>query len=100
MSTSSAGLVKRCGDCRFAKFIPQDVTRRVCIGAPATAMVVPTPKGVMQQNTHPIVSVTDEACALRYIVDFLSDHGLKLPMPGTAQIQDFTKENKRGGMLE
>jgi hypothetical protein len=57
--------VKRCGTCHFGKIIPQDITKRVCWGAPPTAIQMPAPRGqMMTQMTRPVVSVSDDACAL------------------------------------
>ena len=57
---------KRCGSCHFAKLIDRDITKRMCHGAPPTAIQVPAPiPGQMTfQMARPIVSVIDEACAL------------------------------------
>ena len=63
--SSGVSLIKRCGSCRYAKFVPQDVTKRVCWGAPPSAAIVPGPGGrAAQQMIRPIVSISDDACAL------------------------------------
>jgi hypothetical protein len=53
-----------CGNCKFAKVIPQDLSKRVCGGAPPTPMVVPSPQGMTMQMTRPVVEATMPACAL------------------------------------
>jgi hypothetical protein len=61
----SVMLVKRCGSCKYAKIMPQDVTKRICWGAPPSATIVPGPGGrPAQQMIRPIVSISDDACAL------------------------------------
>jgi hypothetical protein len=61
--------IRRCGGCHFAKVVPavlaQDLTRRVCYGAPPTPSHVATQGGaVTMRMARPIVSVSEEACAL------------------------------------
>jgi hypothetical protein len=57
--------VKRCGTCHFGKIVGQDITRRLCHGAPPSAIQIPSPQGQMTlKMARPVVSVTDEACAL------------------------------------
>ena len=52
---------KRCGSCHFAKLIDRDITKRMCHGAPPTAIQVPAPiPGQMTfQMARPIVSVVN-----------------------------------------
>jgi hypothetical protein len=56
--------IKRCGTCHFAKLNPQmmaqDITKRICYGAPPNVSLVPT--GL--KMVRPVVSVSEEACAL------------------------------------
>jgi len=57
--------IKRCGSCHFGKIIPQDITRRICYGAPPNAFPVSGPKGQMTvQMIRPVVTVSEDACAL------------------------------------
>lgn len=61
--------IERCGGCFFGKFIPQDVSKRVCYGAPPSALQVPAgvgqaPRSTTLQMARPVVNVSDEACAL------------------------------------
>ena len=57
--------IPRCGGCRFAKIVHADLTKRLCHGAPPSAIQIPAPSGKMTlQMARPIVSVTDEACSL------------------------------------
>jgi hypothetical protein len=58
--------IKRCGGCHFGKIIPQDLTKRMCIGAPPTVIAIQTrqPGQVQTMMAHPVVSVSDDACAL------------------------------------
>ena len=58
-------MTERCGGCHFAKLIGQDITKRLCHGAPPTAIQVPAPGGQMSfRMARPVVEVSDEACAL------------------------------------
>jgi hypothetical protein len=66
--------VKRCGTCRFARIVPQDLTRRVCGGAPPTPTQVSMSGGkVTFQFVRPIVGVSDDACALHQGRDVLDE---------------------------
>lgn len=57
--------IKCCGTCLFAKLMPADFTKRICWGAPPTCIPVSTPGGKPSvQMLRPIVSVTDDQCAL------------------------------------
>jgi hypothetical protein len=57
--------LSRCGTCIWAKLMPQDLTKRICWGAPPTCIPVSTPGGKPSvQMLRPIVSVTDDQCAL------------------------------------
>ena len=58
-------LGKRCGSCHFGKIVDRDITKRMCHGAPPSAIQIPAGPGQMTiKMARPIVSVTDEACAL------------------------------------
>jgi len=68
----------RCGGCYFAKVIPQlvaqDLSKRICYGAPPSAHQVQLPGGKMSmQMVRPVVSVTEEACALWHPTEFNED---------------------------
>jgi len=57
--------IKRCGQCHFGKFMGQDLTKRICWGAPPSAIQVPARNGQLTlQMARPVVDVSDEACAL------------------------------------
>lgn len=57
--------MNKCGACVYAKLVPQDFKSRACWGAPPSATVVPARPGQMSlQMIRPIVSITDDACAL------------------------------------
>lgn len=57
--------IDRCGTCFFGKIVTQDLTKRICWGMPPTAMQVPAPNGQLTlKMARPVVSVSDEACAL------------------------------------
>ena len=57
--------IKRCGQCHFGKIISQDLTKRLCHGAPPSAIQIPAPGGQMTlKMARPVVSVSDEACGL------------------------------------
>jgi hypothetical protein len=69
---------KRCGGCHFAKVVAQlvahDLTKRICYGAPPSAHQVMLPGGKMSmQMVRPVVSVTEDACALWYPVEIRED---------------------------
>ena len=59
--------IKRCGTCHFGIIVNQDITKRLCHGAPPSAIQMPiprTPGGMTLQMARPVVSVSDMACAL------------------------------------
>ena len=61
--------MKRCGTCFFARLSPQimaqDLTKRICWGAPPSAIQLRNQQGQMTlQMTRPVVSVSEDACAL------------------------------------
>lgn len=63
--------IRRCGGCFFAKLSPQivaqDLTKRICYGAPPVAHPMQGPGGKWtMQMIRPIVGVSDDACALFY----------------------------------
>lgn len=67
----SVGVTKilRCGSCFFAKLNPQlmaqDLSKRVCFGAPPSAIQLPVQGGGLTlQMARPIVGVSEDACAL------------------------------------
>jgi hypothetical protein len=80
-------LGKKCGTCGYAKIVDQDITKRLCHGAPPSAMQIraPIPGQMTLQMARPIVSVTDDACALyreRIIVDITnSKKEVRMPTP-------------------
>jgi len=56
---------KRCGGCKFAKIMAQDLARRVCWGGPPQPLQATVTGGKMQvQFVRPIVMVSDDACSL------------------------------------
>ena len=56
---------KRCGGCHYGKIVAQDLSKRICYGAPPSAIQMPGPAGQQRlQMARPVVSVSDEACAL------------------------------------
>ena len=79
-----AGLLdaKKCGTCRYTKIVPQDVTKRACFGMPPTALQVPGPQGqVSLRMARPVVSVSDDACALhqyKSAIQLSQDNGMGL----------------------
>lgn len=53
----------KCATCSFGKIVGADLTKRLCHGAPPTAIQAPGPKGqITLRMFRPIVSVTDDAC--------------------------------------
>ena len=89
--------IKRCGTCFFAKINPQlvahDITKRVCFGAPPSAIQLPVQGGRMTlQMARPVVSVSEDACALHRSKDLDDIEGdddvmqqLRTEMSGTKQ---------------
>jgi hypothetical protein len=88
--------IKRCGGCHFARLNPQiiaqDITKRVCYGAPPSAIQLPAQDGrIHLQMARPVVSVSEDACALwkakgaedivhdADALKFMQDHELKVP---------------------
>jgi hypothetical protein len=73
--------MKRCGGCHFAKLNPQilaqDISKRVCYGAPPSAIQMPVQGGrQMLQMARPVVGVSEDACALwkaKDAADIVSD---------------------------
>ncbi len=58
-------MILRCGTCHFGKIIVQDISKRLCHGAPPSVQLVPSAGGqVTMRMSRPVVSVSDEACAL------------------------------------
>jgi len=58
--------IKRCGNCHFGKIIPNDLSKRICWGAPPTVIAVGMvgPGQIKTQMVRPVVEVHEEACAL------------------------------------
>ncbi len=57
--------IRRCGTCSFAKILGQDLSKRICFGAPPSVTSVQMPNGKIAVSTaRPAVNVTDDACAL------------------------------------
>jgi hypothetical protein len=57
--------IRRCGGCHFGKFIAQDITKRMCWGAPPSSMMVPGPGNAPSlRMARPVVNAADDACAL------------------------------------
>jgi hypothetical protein len=61
---------KRCGTCHFTELVAQDITKRICFGAPPSAIQLPAPNGKMTfQMARPIISVSDRACSFHRTKD-------------------------------
>ena len=56
--------IKRCGQCHFGEIFGADFSKRLCHGAPPSAVQVPLRGQMTLQMTRPVVAVTDRACAL------------------------------------
>jgi hypothetical protein len=85
----------KCGSCHFGKIIDQDLTKRMCHGAPPNAIQAraPMPGQMTLQMARPIVSVTDDACALyrnKNAVDHAAD----------ASAMDMVKRVSEGKSIE
>jgi hypothetical protein len=50
-----------CGQCRWAKSVPQDLRIRVCMFGPPQLVVIPTPQGMQIAPMRPSVTVNEEA---------------------------------------
>ena len=55
---------KTCGTCAHGAIIPNDLTKRVCHGAPPQIVVLPGARGPSLATMWPNVAVTEEACGL------------------------------------
>jgi len=54
-----------CGQCKFGKFLAQDVTKRQCWGMPPQVVIAPAAGGKVGATfVRPIVGAGDEECAL------------------------------------
>lgn len=53
-----------CGQCWFGRVMKEDVTSRLCHGAPPSPIAVPHPRGLKINMIRPVVGAKDEACAL------------------------------------
>ncbi len=87
--------LKRCGTCFFAKITPltaQDISKRVCWGAPPHAQQVPAPGGQLSlQMIRPVVSVSDDACALYQRIDDVE----RMQRDGEAMLQQLPPEARQ-----
>lgn len=52
--------MNKCGDCEHARSFPQDISKRICKGAPPQAVVT----GQQIQMMWPIVGAADEGCGM------------------------------------
>lgn len=85
--------VTKCGHCPYGKIIPQDVTKRMCHGAPPSAFQIPAQGGRMSlQMTRPIVGATDEACALIRCVQMLETLGMHILGPVSDEPDQVTAQ--------
>jgi len=56
--------VKTCGNCANGHFVPQDVTKRTCRGAPPQVVPIPQ-RGAMQLiMMYPTVEAKDAGCGM------------------------------------
>jgi hypothetical protein len=58
---------RRCGNCDNAKVGPEtknDLTQRICYGAPPVPVPLPAQNGIMIRSFHPAVAVNDMACGM------------------------------------
>ena len=65
----------KCGTCEHGHIFKDDITKRICRGAPPQIVVLPTPRGITTQNMWPLVGVGDGACSLhkrRIVIDALN----------------------------
>lgn len=55
---------QKCGNCVHSRIVKQDLTQRICRGAPPQIVIMPVPGGVQQQHHWPVVDAGDEGCGL------------------------------------
>lgn len=88
--------IPRCGACHFGKFMPQDFSRRICYGAPPVASPVTLANGQQSlRMMRPIVSVSDEACALyrvKNMADMERETAAMKPPPAQSGLFAGTKQ--------
>ena len=53
-----------CSDCAFGYAYAQDMSKRLCKGAPPTPLLMPVQGGVQLQFHWPLLGVNEPACAL------------------------------------
>lgn len=59
--------IKRCGTCRFAKIMSNDLSKRMCWGAPPVPQEIRQGNNVTYRMVRPIVHVSEDACALHAV---------------------------------
>lgn len=62
-------LNEQCGNCKFASIVKEDLTKRVCHGAPPQIVPLPIQNSLGQMGINlahhwPLVEVTGQICAL------------------------------------
>ena len=73
--------MKSCGTCVHGKFVKEDITKRICRGAPPQIIALPMGGGKARLEMHwPLVETNDEGCGMhkpRFDVDMLPGNAVK-----------------------
>lgn len=83
--------MNRCGDCQHARSVPENLTQRICKGAPPQIVIVPAAPGRLDiKHMWPTILAGDEGCSLfdskpsiidvttGKVIDIEEQHTLKL----------------------
>ncbi len=57
-------MIQKCSTCKHGRIIQQDLTKRVCRGAPPQAVVLPDRGSISIQYVWPVVEASDEGCGM------------------------------------
>ncbi len=52
-------MANTCGACKWSHPLKEDLTKRICKGAPPVPVFIPTPQGMQQGMSNPIVEALD-----------------------------------------
>lgn len=69
-----------CGNCGWAKVVPQNLKTRLCWGAPPTPVALPAPGGIQIKSMRAMVDAGEPGCGMHRFNDLSS---LALPAPAT-----------------
>lgn len=57
-------VLEQCGNCQWAGIMPEDVTQRICRGAPPQVVVLPNQKGLQLSYQWPVVKSNGPICSM------------------------------------